>query len=255
MSYIRARNLVVEFPVFTNSHRSLKNAVLNATTGGRLARDAGGKASVRALDDLTFDFKAGDRVGLLGHNGSGKTTLLRVLAGAYEPVRGSLALRGRVASLLDISLGMDHDATGYENIFLRGIMLGLKPREIRTRMDEIAAFTDLGEYLDMPVRTYSSGMQLRLAFAVSTSVEADILIMDEWLSVGDAEFNQKASERLTRLVQSAAILVIASHSPELIGRVCNRAMRLEHGRIVEEFDPRPVPDTVKLAEQAGLAQP
>ncbi|MBC7438284.1 MAG: ABC transporter ATP-binding protein [Bdellovibrionales bacterium] len=239
MSFIQARNLVVEFPVYNNSHRSLKNAVLHATTGGRLARAAGGRTVVRALDDLTFDIRPGDRVGLVGHNGSGKTTLLRVLAGAYEPVTGSLALKGRVASLLDISLGMDHDATGYENIFLRGIMLGLTPREIRARTDEIAAFTDLGEYLDMPVRTYSSGMQLRLAFAVSTSVEADILIMDEWLSVGDAEFNQKASARLTKLVEGAAILVIASHSPDMIAKVCNRAMRLEHGRIVEEYDPRP----------------
>lgn len=238
MSYIRAKDLVVEFPVFNNTHRSLKNAVLHATTGGRLAQSAGKQLSVRALDQLNFNIHAGDRVGLVGHNGSGKTTLLRVLAGAYEPVLGSLQLKGRVASLLDISLGMDHDATGYENIFLRGIMLGLTPKEIRQRTDEIAEFTDLGEYLDMPVRTYSSGMQLRLAFAVSTSVEADILIMDEWLSVGDAAFNEKASQRLTKLVESAAILVIASHSPELIGKVCNRAFKLEHGKLVEEFNPK-----------------
>lgn len=240
MSYIRAQDLVVEFPIFNNTHRSLKSAVLHATTGGRLARSAGDRVAVRALDSLTFNIQAGERVGLVGHNGSGKTTLLRVLAGAYEPVTGSLRLKGRVASLLDISLGMDHDATGYENIFLRGIMMGLTPQEIRRKMDEIADFTDLGEYLDMPVRTYSSGMQLRLAFAVSTSVEADILIMDEWLSVGDAEFNLKASERLTKLVENAAILVIASHSPELVSKVCTRAFRLEHGKLVQEYDPRAV---------------
>lgn len=240
MSYIRAQDLVVEFPVFNNTHRSLKSAVLHATTGGRLARSAGDRVAVRALDSLTFNIQAGERVGLVGHNGSGKTTLLRVLAGAYEPIAGSLQLKGRVASLLDISLGMDHDATGYENIFLRGIMMGLTPQEIRQKMDEIADFTDLGEYLDMPVRTYSSGMQLRLAFAVSTSVEADILIMDEWLSVGDAEFNLKASERLTKLVENAAILVIASHSPELVSKVCTRAFRLEHGKLVQEYDPRAV---------------
>lgn len=240
MSYIRAQDLVVEFPIFNNTHRSLKSAVLHATTGGRLARSAGDRVAVRALDSLTFNIQAGERVGLVGHNGSGKTTLLRVLAGAYEPVTGSLQLKGRVASLLDISLGMDHDATGYENIFLRGIMMGLTPQEIRRKMDEIADFTELGEYLDMPVRTYSSGMQLRLAFAVSTSVEADILIMDEWLSVGDAEFNLKASERLTKLVENAAILVIASHSPELVSKVCTRAFRLEHGKLVQEYDPRAV---------------
>lgn len=251
MSYIRAKNLVVEFPVFNNTHRSLKSAVLHATTGGRLAQSAGRTLAVRALDNLNFDFKAGDRVGLVGHNGSGKTTLLRVLAGAYEPAGGSLMLKGRVASLLDISLGMDHDATGYENIFLRGIMMGLTPREIREKTDEIAAFTDLGEYLDMPVRTYSSGMQLRLAFAVSTSVEADILIMDEWLSVGDAEFTEKAAARLTKLVESAAILVMASHSPELIAKVCNRAFRLAHGKLAEEFDPKLAASVLDTAASAA----
>ncbi len=238
MSFIRAQDLMVEFPVFNNTHRSLKNAVLHATTGGRLAQSAGKTLGVRALDHLNFSINTGDRVGLVGHNGSGKTTLLRVLAGAYEPTGGALHLKGRVASLLDISLGMDHDATGYENIFLRGIMMGLTPKEIRAKTNEIAAFTDLGEYLDMPVRTYSSGMQLRLAFAVSTSVEADIIVMDEWLSVGDAEFNAKASDRLTRLVESAAILVIASHDPALVARVCNRAFRMEHGKLLAEYNPQ-----------------
>jgi len=237
MSYIKAQNLVVEFPLFNNTHRSIKNAVLHATTGGRLAKYAGKTTGVRALDTLNFEIKKGDRVGLMGHNGSGKTTLLRVLAGAYEPTHGALYLKGRIASLLDISLGMDHDATGYENIFLRGIMMGLTPTEIREKTDEIAVFTELGEYLDMPVRTYSSGMQLRLAFAVSTSVQADIIVMDEWLSVGDAAFMAKASERLQKLVDGASILVIASHDPALINKICNRAFRMEHGRIVEEFTP------------------
>jgi lipopolysaccharide transport system ATP-binding protein len=235
MSYIKAENLVVEFPLFNNTHRSIKNAVLHATTGGRLAQYAGKTRGIRALDKLNFEFQKGDRIGLMGHNGSGKTTLLRVLAGAYEPTHGALYLNGRIASLLDISLGMDHDATGYENIFLRGIMMGLTPLEIRAKTDEIAAFTELGEYLDMPVRTYSSGMQLRLAFAVSTSVEADIIVMDEWLSVGDAAFMMKASERLQKLVDGASILVIASHDMGLINKICNRALKMEHGRIVEEF--------------------
>lgn len=237
MSYIKAQNLVVEFPLFNNTHRSIKNAVLHATTGGRLAKYAGKTTGVRALDALNFEIQKGDRVGLMGHNGSGKTTLLRVLAGAYEPTHGALYLKGRVASLLDISLGMDHDATGYENIFLRGIMMGLTPAEIREKTGEIAAFTELGEYLDMPVRTYSSGMQLRLAFAVSTSVQADIIVMDEWLSVGDADFRAKAAERLQKLVDGASILVIASHDFGLINKICNRAFRMEHGRIVEEFTP------------------
>ncbi len=238
MTRIQAQDIVVEFPIFENSHRSFKNVLMNASTGGRLARDARKRPSVRAIDHLSFDIQAGDRVGLIGHNGSGKTTLLRALAGAYEPVSGDLFIKGRVASLLDVSLGMDPDATGYENIFLRGIVLGMSPHHIRKKVDEIAEFTELGDFLNLPVRTYSSGMQLRLAFAVSTSVEADILIMDEWLSVGDENFSQKATIRLQSLVERASILIIATHSKELLRNVCNRAFELEHGRIVREFDPR-----------------
>lgn len=237
MSYIKAKDLVVEFPLFNNTHRSIKNVVLNATTGGRLAKHSGKVMGIRALDTLSFEIKEGDRVGLMGHNGSGKTTLLRVLAGAYEPTQGSLYLEGRVASLLDISLGMDHDATGFENIFLRGIMMGLTPAEIKKIANEVATFTELGEYLNMPFRTYSSGMQLRLAFAVSTSVHADIIVMDEWLSVGDVAFVTKASERLQKMVDGASILVIASHDLGLINKICNRAFRLKHGCLVEEFSP------------------
>lgn len=243
MGYIAAKDLVVEFPVFANAHRSVKNTLLNATTGGRMAKASGKLLSVTAVDHMTFEFKRGDRVGLVGHNGSGKTTLLRVLAGAYEPVSGSLETSGRIASLLDISMGMDEDATGYENILLRGVMMGLEPKEIREKTDEIADFSELGDYLNVPIRTYSSGMKLRLAFSVSTSVEADIILMDEWLSVGDENFKEKASKRLSEFVESAGILVIASHSPELLSQVCNRAFRLEHGSVVEEFDPR-IPEVV-----------
>lgn len=229
-----AENIVVEFPIYNAGHRSLKRAVLHATTGGRVARDSGNRVVVRAIDRLSFEFRPGDRVGLIGHNGSGKTTLLRVLAGIYEPIAGSLSVTGRVASLLDLSLGIDQEATGYENIMLRAILAGLHPKEIRARMDEIADFTELDDYLEMPVRTYSSGMQLRLAFAVSTSIEADVLLMDEWLSVGDSEFSKKASARLERLVEKTPILVLASHSPDLISKLCNRVIRLEHGHIIED---------------------
>lgn len=231
---ISALNVTVEFPIYENSHRSLKKKVLNLTTGGKIGSDAGRHPIVRALDALSFEFSHGDRVGLTGHNGSGKTTLLRVLSGVYAPVKGSLVVKGKIASLLDVSMGLDPDATGFENIYLRGIMDGLKPAVIRDRIDEIADFTDLGEYLNLPVRTYSSGMMLRLAFAISTSIEADILIMDEWLSVGDAEFSAKAAARLDKLVGNAAILVIASHDPNLIERVCTRRLHLEHGRIVSD---------------------
>lgn len=233
-AHISVRNISVEFPIYENSHRSLKKKVLNLTTGGRIGNDAGKHPVVRALDCLSFEFGHGERVGLTGHNGSGKTTLLRVLSGVYSPVNGVLDVNGRIASLIDVSMGLDPDATGFENIYLRGIMEGLKPARIRSKIDEIADFTDLGEYLNLPIRTYSSGMMLRLAFAISTSVEADILIMDEWLSVGDASFKAKATARLDSLISNAAILVIASHEPKLISRICTRRILLEHGRVVSD---------------------
>jgi len=234
---VRARGIVVEFPIYNSTHRSLKKMLISASTGGRIAHDSRHGVTVRGIDGITFEIRPGDRVGLVGHNGSGKTTLLRVLAGAYEPILGDIEIWGRVASLLDISMGMDPEATGYENIYIRGLMMGLTSSEIRARTDEIAEFTELGEYLNMPIRTYSTGMHVRLAFAVSTSVSADIVLMDEWLSVGDPEFQQKASDRLASLVERTPILVLASHSMELIKRVCTRVFRLDHGRIVEEFCP------------------
>lgn len=232
--FISGNDITVEFPLFENSHRSLKKRVLNLTTGGKIGQDAGRHPVVTALDSLNFTFAEGERIGLVGHNGSGKTTLLRVLSGIYAPVRGALQVQGKIASLLDVSMGIDPDATGFENIYLRGILEGLRPKTIKLRIDDIAEFSGLDDYLNLPVRTYSSGMMLRLAFAISTSVEADILIMDEWLSVGDADFRAKAADRLAKLVDNAAILVIASHNQELIDRVCTRQICLEHGRLVTD---------------------
>ena len=231
MPYIKAEGIVVDFPIYNASHRSLKTAVLRATTGGRIGRDSGNRVIVRAIDHMSFEIREGDRVGLVGQNGSGKTTLLRVLSGIYEPRGGNLEVRGRTATLLDLSLGIDPEATGYDNIVFRGILAGLHPKAIRARIKEIADFTELGDYLDMPVRTYSSGMQIRLAFAVATSVEADILLMDEWLSVGDAEFSMKAEKRLEELVNRTPIIVLASHNQDLVKRICTRVFRLERGRI------------------------
>lgn len=247
-SFIVAEEISVEFPIYENSHRSLKKAVLNLTTGGRIGQDAGRHAVVRALDNLTFSFTDGERIGLVGHNGSGKTTLLRALSGVYAPVRGKLSTRGKIASLLDVSMGLDPDATGFENIYLRGILDGLPPGRIKSKIDEIAEFSELGEYLNLPVRTYSSGMMLRLAFAISTSIEADILIMDEWLSVGDADFSVKAAQRLEMLVGNASIVVVATHDPSLIERVCTRKISLEHGKMVSD---EPVVPAVAPATEAA----
>ena len=249
MAYIRAQDLVIEFPIYQLAHLSFKQAVLHAATGGKIARDAGNRVVVRALDHVSFDIQEGDRVGLVGHNGAGKTSLLRTLSGIYEPMEGRLEVRGRVATLLDFHFGIDPEATGYENILLRGIMLGLRPRDIKARMPEIAEFTELGDYLDMPVRTYSTGMQLRLAFATSTAVAPEILLMDEWLSVGDATFSEKASLRLHDLVKRTSIMVMASHSPKLIEAVCNRIFRMEHGRIVEQESIAPSAGAAAAAQE------
>jgi lipopolysaccharide transport system ATP-binding protein len=229
---VSARDITVEFPIYEVA-RSFKSALLKTATGGLLAMDDSRHVIVRALNHLSFELREGDRVGLLGHNGSGKSTLLRVLAGAYEPVSGTIEIEGKVASMLNVWLGMMNDATGYENIYLRGAIMGLKPREIDAVKEEIVAFSELGDYIHMPMRTYSSGMSMRLAFAISTAVAADIVLMDEWLSAGDASFAEKAQQRLNRLLDRAGIFVIASHDESLIQRTCNRILRLEHGNLVE----------------------
>jgi len=229
---VKAVQLGVQFPVYNAPTRSLKKAILRTATGGRIGADHSGRICVRALDQLSFDIGEGDRVGLVGQNGSGKTTLLRVIAGVYEPTEGSIAINGRIASLLDISMGLESEATGYENIVLRGLMMGIKPKEIRKKVDDIAEFSELGDYLGMPLRTYSSGMVMRLAFSVSTNIDPEILIMDEWLSVGDANFVEKAEKRLQELLKRTPILIIASHSQDLINKMCTKVMKLANGRLI-----------------------
>ena len=228
---LRLESVTVDFPVYRAATRSLKNRLLHRGTGGRIARESGNRLCVRALEDVSLVFGHGDRVGLVGHNGAGKSTLLRVLAGAYEPTRGHVRRRGRTASLLSVSLGIEPEATGYENIMRRGLFLGLLPEQVRERVEEIAEFSELGDYLDMPVHTYSTGMRLRLAFAVCTCFEAEILLMDEWLSVGDRSFVAKARRRIEKFVSRAGILVLASQNVALLKRFCDTGVLLEAGRV------------------------
>jgi lipopolysaccharide transport system ATP-binding protein len=205
--------------------------LVSAATGGVLTAQRGGHISIEALKNLDLEITAGDRLGIMGHNGSGKSTLLRLLSGIYEPSSGKIERSGSIASLVDISLGINAESTGRENIFLRGKLMGLSKKEIDEKIDEIIEFSELGDYINLPVRIYSSGMLLRLAFSVSTSITADILIMDEWLSVGDGAFAERASNRLRELVDSSEILVIASHTRSLIEETCNKVVWLEHGVI------------------------
>ena len=225
MASIEFKNVCVDFPIYNANGRSLKKRLMQVATGGQLGADAQGRVIVRAIDNLSFTLKDGDRVGLLGHNGAGKSTLLRLLSGAYEPSSGTSVSHGEVGSLIDISLGIDVESTGRENIFLRGQLLGRTRAEIAEKLDEIIEFSELGDFVDMP-------MHLRLAFAVSTIVRPEILLMDEWLSVGDEAFKHKAETRLSEMVQATNILVIASHSKSMIMKSCNRAIWLEHGKIL-----------------------
>jgi lipopolysaccharide transport system ATP-binding protein len=211
--------------------------VLSIATGGKIERRSDRLVIVRGLDNVSLTFRDGDRIGLIGHNGSGKTTLLRVLSGIYIPTHGSSVIKGHCVSLIDIRLGIDPDATGRENIRLRAAMMGMSPAEINENFDQIAEFSGLGEFLDVPFRTYSTGMQLRLAFATSTAVRPEILIMDEWLSTGDEDFKERANTRMRELVDSTKILVLASHSKELMKKNCNKIIWLEHGRVKMEGPP------------------
>jgi ABC-type polysaccharide/polyol phosphate transport system ATPase subunit len=231
MAFLRLRNLSVEFPMYQGSSRSLKKILVATTTQGNLARDATDRINVRALNDVTLDIEDGDRVGLIGANGAGKTTLLRVLAGIYFPTRGQVYSSGKISAVLDVSLGLNPEATGRENIILRGMYMNIHPREMRSRIEEIADFTELGPYLDMPARTYSAGMMVRLGFAVSTCIPPEILLMDEWLSAGDARFLDKAQRRMEQFVGSSSILVLASHSADLLRKWCNRGIFVREGRI------------------------
>jgi lipopolysaccharide transport system ATP-binding protein len=223
MAHIKLHEASVEIPIYSNHNRSIKNSLVK-----KLTHEKSQVQSVTALHNINLELKDGDRLGVMGPNGAGKSTLLRTLAGVYLPTSGTIEVRGRVASLIDISLGMDSEATGYENIRMRAIMMGMKLKQIKLIEDEIADFTELGKFLELPIRTYSTGMHMRLGFAVSTTVPADIILMDEWLSVGDSDFLVKAEKRLHDYIQKSSILVLASHSEDLISKLTNQTLRLEH---------------------------
>jgi len=240
MPRISLQNATVDFPIYQSSSRRLSSSLLRLSTGGELSKEKRGMVHVTALDSLNLDFESGSRVGLIGHNGAGKTTLLRLLTGVYEPTSGLCIREGQISSLMDISMGFSSDATGIENIFMRAAFLGLTRKQTDVILDSIVEFSELGDFVNLPVRTYSSGMLLRLAFAVSTAIEPEILVMDEWLAVGDAAFQQKAELRIRDVVEASDILVIASHGEDLLKKVCNRIIWFEHGKIKMDDTPSKV---------------
>jgi ABC-2 type transport system ATP-binding protein/lipopolysaccharide transport system ATP-binding protein len=230
MASITLSNVSVDIPVFAVGNNSLKTALLRKAVGGRFAK-AGSNVIVSALNDISIEARDGERIGLVGHNGAGKTTLLRVLAGVYPPTSGRAEIVGRVSPMFDISLGMSPDSTGIENIKVCGALWGLSRAEIAAGIDDVVEFTELGDYLKIPVRTYSAGMLLRLAFAIATLRQPEILLLDEIIGVGDASFMAKAKARLERIVDRAQILVVSSHSGDIIRDLCEKAIWLDKGSI------------------------
>src|SRR5215468_3825368 len=229
MASLLLDNVTVDFPIY-GAQKSFRSA-LRAATGGLIRRESADRhITVRALDHFSLTVKHRDRLGIIGHNGAGKSTLLRVCAGVYEPSEGRVHIEGKVSPLFNASPGLDPDDTGYENIITCGLFLGMTREEIAHKTPDIEAFSELGDYLSLPVRTYSTGMLTRLGFAIATAINPEILILDEGLGAGDARFAEKAKERLDRLIDRSSILVIASHSEALIRSMCNRAVLLEGGR-------------------------
>ncbi|MGF6530558.1 ABC-type polysaccharide/polyol phosphate transport system ATPase subunit [Paraburkholderia sp. GAS206C] len=231
MAYIELKGATLDLPIYDVQGRSLKKTVLRMGRRNTIAEGTDGVVVVRAVNNVDLRLEKGDRIGLIGRNGAGKSTLLRMMAGIYSPTHGSVVSSGKVVPLLDISLGMDENSTGMQNIRLRGLLLGMSDAEIRAKQQSIAEFSDLGDYLDLPLRTYSSGMRVRLAFAVSTAVDAEILLLDEVMGVGDASFMHKAQDRLADLHSRAEIVVLAMHANKEIRKVCNKALWMERGHV------------------------
>ena len=233
MVRIHAGSLSVIFPLYHVGSRSLKKRLL-AKSPLRLRTDAHDRVVVAALKDLNFRIEAGERVALIGRNGAGKTTLLRTLAGVFEPVGGRLEVAGEVGALIDPGAGLDPDATGRENIELRALFRGMDRAAALALAEEVGAFSGLAEFLDVPMRSYSAGMALRLSFALATAMRPQILLMDEWISAGDADFRLRANKRLEQVVRGAEILVLATHDEATARLWCTRGMVLEEGRIVAD---------------------
>lgn len=224
------QDVSLDFPLYHGNSRSLKKTVLNTVTG-RVGADSRSRVVVQALRNISFHLHAGDRLGLVGGNGAGKTTLLRVMAGIYEPNAGKLRIQGSLNALLDPNLGMNMELTGRENIMLRGLYNGLNQAAIRRLADDVAEFADLGDFLDLPVRIFSSGMVIRLGFALATAIRPQVLLMDEWFLAGDANFMEKARARMDDMVRGAEILVLSTHTPSVIHEWCTRVIWMEQGCI------------------------
>lgn len=230
---LKFEDVTIQYPIYNSRNMSLRHQLVRIGTGGRIENDASKVQLVTAIKNASFTIKDGDSVALIGHNGAGKSTMLRTMAGVYVPILGQVTRQGRVATVLELGTGMDPELSGYENIVRMSKLMGLSNADIERNTLEITAFTDLGDFLELPVRTYSSGMATRLMFAVATSTKPDILLVDEMFGTGDAEFQARAKKRMEELLSTVGIFVFASHSNELVKTYCNRFFFLEHGVVRE----------------------
>ncbi len=234
MAHVQFVNVTLQYPIYNAKSMSLRNQLVRIGTGGRMSHESRDVVTVTALSDVSFELLDGDAVGLVGHNGAGKTTLLRAIAGIFSPSEGEIRVEGMISTIIELGAGMDPELSGYENIIRMGLLLGLNQADSERCIPDIEDFTELGDFLLAPVRTYSAGMTMRLMFAVATSVRPEILLIDEMFGTGDAQFQHKAHLRMEGLIDSAKVFVFASHSPELIKKYCNRLLVLDHGSIKEQ---------------------
>jgi lipopolysaccharide transport system ATP-binding protein len=226
---VQLRGVELAYPIYSIRAQSLRNAIANMAVGGKLLRDGQDIIYVKALDKIDFELREGDRLGIIGHNGAGKTTLLKVIAGVFEPDRGLVEVGGKVSSMIDIGFGLDPALTGRENLMIMGRLRGFSAKQMLDKTPDIIEFSELGAYIDLPVKTYSAGMTGRLIFACGTSLDPDVLLLDEWISTGDASFHEKAAQRMSDILAKSRILVLATHDMGMIQRLCNKLLVLDGG--------------------------
>lgn len=247
MALIELDHVNLEFRVRQFKRLTLKEFVVR----GMFKPSVNPIVNVHALKDVSLRVVEGERLGILGHNGAGKSTLLKVLAGVYPPTRGTRRVVGRISSLFDIALGFEPDSNGWDNIYNRGYLQGETPASIRDKIDSIAEFSELGQFLDLPVRYYSAGMMVRLAFSIATAIEPEVLIVDEVLAVGDLAFQQKAARRIREMMAKARLIVMVSHDLESLMNLSTRCIWMDHGQVRMEGPPT----TVVHAYQSHVSQP
>jgi lipopolysaccharide transport system ATP-binding protein len=231
---INLENASVSFPVFNVKTHSLKNKIIKSVMGNIISNNQDKVVHIDALKNINIKIESGERIGVIGGNGSGKSTFLRLCSRIYKPSTGSIDIKGDISSLINVNVGIDPESTGRENIKLRLIMLGYNNNQINELLNQIIEFAELNQFIEFPFYTYSTGMQMRLAFATSVFIKPEILIMDEWLATGDKDFQEKAEKKLNNIIENSKILILASHSKDLILKTCTRVIWLENGVIKKD---------------------